>query len=72
MMELFPSQAHFTSALFQDYDMSDLPLDNTTNFPPIIPPPHTSPGTSHEMMDTDTNSQDEYHSAKQAEMDGDE
>jgi hypothetical protein len=29
-------------------------------------------GTSHEMMDTDNNSQDEYHSAKQAEMDGDE
>jgi hypothetical protein len=72
MMEMFPSQAHFTSALFQDYDMSDLPLDNNTNLPPIIPPPHNPPGTSHEMMDTDNNSQDEYHSAKQAEMDGDE
>jgi hypothetical protein len=74
MMEMFPSQAHFTSALFQDYDMSALPLDNTTetNFSAPPPPPHTPPGTSHEMMDTDTNSQDEYHSAKQAEMEGDE
>jgi hypothetical protein len=74
MMEMFPSQAHFTSALFQDYDMSDVPphskaTENT--LPPLSPPYHTPPGTSHEMMDTDNNSQDEYHTAKQAEMEGD-
>jgi hypothetical protein len=73
MMEMFPSQAHFTSALFQDYDMSTVPNNTKTYIttPPPLSPYHTPPGTSHEMMDTDNNSQDEYHTAKQAEMEGD-
>jgi hypothetical protein len=60
MMEMFPSQAHFTSALFQDYDMSTVP-NNTKTYvttSPPLSPYHTPPGTSHEMMDTDNNSQD--------------
>lgn len=65
---MFPNQAAYTAAIFQNYGYSpDEPIS-----PPRSPSQLTSPGTSYTMMDTDNPSIDEYHPTKQAEVDDDE
>jgi hypothetical protein len=69
---MFPTQAHYTAAIFQDYGYisSNHPATPEVNSPPLSPSQLTTPGTSasDSMMDTDTTLPDEYHPAKQAEV----
>ena len=70
---MFPTQADYTAALFQEFGFTGVPNELVEPIsPPQSPSQLTHSGPSHEMMDTDTTSHDEYHTAKQAEMDGEE